>query len=129
MTIPLRTASLEAIAALGIPVPTYDRSTLAPRILHLGVGGFHRAHMALYTDEAAAAGGDRGIRGVGLLDGDRRMAAVLSEQDHLSTLIERDSRGSQPRVVGSIVDYALHAGDVDGFARRVADAGVAILSL
>src|SRR6476660_2920241 len=120
--ITLRSSSLDAISALGLPIPRYDRNALKPRILHLGVGGFHRAHMALYTDEVAAAGGDWGIRGVGLLDADRRMADILGRQDHLYTLIERDSDGSHPRVVGSIVDYAFAANDVEAFARHVADA-------
>jgi mannitol 2-dehydrogenase len=127
--IPLRSSNLDAIGALGLPIPRYDRGALVPRILHLGVGGFHRAHMALYTDEVAAGAGDWGICGVGLLDADRRMADVLVTQDHLYTLIERDSDGSRPRVVGSIVDYALAANDVEAFARRVADPEVAILSM
>jgi mannitol 2-dehydrogenase len=100
-----------------------------PRILHLGVGGFHRAHMALYTEEVAADGGDWGIRGVGLLDGDRRIADVLRGQDHLYTLIERDSEAPSPRIVGSIVDYTFAANDGNAFTRRVADPQLAILSL
>jgi mannitol 2-dehydrogenase len=127
--ITLGSSSLDAIGALGLPIPRYDRDALEPRILHLGVGGFHRAHMALYTDEVAAGGGDWGIRGVGLLDADRRMADVLGRQDHLYTLIERDSEGSQPRVVGSILDYTLAAGDIDTFTRRVADPELGILSM
>jgi mannitol 2-dehydrogenase len=127
--VPLRSSNLGAVAALGLPVPRYDRTALTPRILHLGVGGFHRAHLALYTDEAAAAGEDWGIRGVGLLDADRRMADVLGSQDHLYTLIERDSDGSRPRVVGSIVDYTLAAGNLGAFTQRVADPEVAILSM
>src|SRR5439155_26431042 len=127
--IPLRAANLDAVAALAIPVPRYDRAALAPRILHVGVGGFHRAHMALYTDDAAAGGGDWGIRGVGLLDSDRRMSEALRAHDHLYTLIERDSEGSRPRVVGSIVEYTLVADDRAAFAQRVADPVVAILSL
>ena len=120
---------LAAVAALGVPVPQYDRTALVPRVLHVGVGGFHRAHMAVYTDEVAAAGGDWGIRGVGLLDADRRMADVLRSQDHLYTVIERDGSNRSPRVVGSIVDFALVAGDQDAFSARVADPEVAILSL
>jgi mannitol 2-dehydrogenase len=127
--IPLRAANLETIGALNLSTPRYDRNTLVPRILHVGVGGFHRAHMALYTDEAAAGGGDWGIRGAGLLDADRRMAEVLSAQDHLYTLIERDSDGSEARIVGSIVDYTLAAGNRDAFTQRVADPELAILSL
>lgn len=125
----LRSSNLDAITGLGVPVPAYDRSALAPRIVHVGVGGFHRAHMALYTDEAAAAGGDWGIRGLGLLEADRRMAEVLAAQDHLYTLIERDSEGSRARIVGSIVAFASVAGDMAAFSRYVADPDLAIVSL
>jgi mannitol 2-dehydrogenase len=127
--IPIRTSNLGAIRARGVPAPQYDRSALVPRILHVGVGGFHRAHMALYSDDVAAGGSDWGIHGVGLLDGDRRMADVLEAQDNLYTLIERDSDGSRPRVVGSIIDYTLAAGDPRTFASHVADPNLAILSL
>ena len=129
MTIALAERNLDEIAALGVPVPGYDRRALSPKILHVGVGGFHRAHMALYTDEVAASGGDWGICGAGLLDADRRMADALGRQDHLYTLVERDNDGSSPRVVGSIIDYALVAGDEPEFVRRVVDPEVAILSM
>jgi mannitol 2-dehydrogenase len=122
-------SSLSAIRALGLPIPRYDRSALVPRILHVGVGGFHRAHMAVYTDDVAAHGGDWGIHGVGLLDGDRGMADILRAQEHLYTVIERDSDGSRPRIVGSIVDYTLSAGDQGTFATLVDDPELAILSL
>jgi mannitol 2-dehydrogenase len=121
--------SLWQIAARGIPVPPYDRSALRPRVLHLGVGGFHRAHLALYTDEVALAGGDWGIRGLGILPGDRRMAAVLGAQDCLYTLIERGNEPPLPRVIGSIVDYVLAVDDPAAVAARIADPGVAILSM
>ena len=129
MTVRLATSSLEAIERLGVRVPHYDRSALAPRILHLGVGGFHRAHMALYTDELAEAGGDWAIRGIGLLETDRRMATVLESQDHLYMLIERDSTAALPRIVGSIVDYVLVADDSSAFTEQLARPDVSILSL
>jgi mannitol 2-dehydrogenase len=120
---------LGRIGAEGIPVPRYERAALVPRILHLGVGGFHRAHLALYMHELAEAGGDWGIRGLGRLEGDRRMESVLASQDYLYTLIERDSDGSRPQVVGSIVGYALAVDDARAFAQQVADPVVAILSM
>jgi mannitol 2-dehydrogenase len=129
VTLRLSTSTLEAIERRGIPVPHYDRAALSPRILHIGVGGFHRAHLARYIDELAEAGGGWGIRGIGLLDADRRIASVLKSQDHLYTLIERDSSGSRPRIVGSIVDYRLVADDAAGFAQQVAQPDVAILSM
>jgi mannitol 2-dehydrogenase len=129
VTLRLSTSNLEAIERRGVAVPHYDRGALAARILHIGVGGFHRAHMALYTDELAEAGGGWGIRGVGLLDADRRIASVLASQDHLYTLIERDSSASRPRIVGSIVDYCLLAGDTHSFEQQVARPEIAILSM
>jgi mannitol 2-dehydrogenase len=122
-------STLDAIEQRGIRVPHYDRAALQARILHIGVGGFHRAHMALYADEVAESGDGWGICGIGLLDADRRIAGVLESQDHLYTLIERDSDGSRPRVVGSIVDYRLVAGDVPAFAQQVARPDIAILSM
>lgn len=114
---------------MSLPLPAYDRGRLVPRIVHVGVGGFHRAHLARYTDELAAQGGDWGIRGVGLLPGDAAMAAALEEQDCLYTLVERDGEDSRVAVVGSIVDYVHAAGDKRLLARLVADPAVAILSL
>jgi mannitol 2-dehydrogenase len=125
----LSTSTLTEVERLGVPVPHYDRRALAPRILHLGVGGFHRAHMALYTHELAEDGGEWGIRGIGLLESDRRMADVLESQDHLYTLIERDSNESRARIIGSIVDYVLVAGDDVAFAQQIAHPDLAILSL
>jgi mannitol 2-dehydrogenase len=127
--VPLRAQALGAIEAEGIPVPQYERAALVPRILHLGVGGFHRAHLALYLHELAEAGSDWGIHGLGRLEGDRRMERVLASQDYLYTLIERDSNGSRPQVVGSIVGYALTVDDARAFAERIADPVVEILSL
>ena len=129
VTLRLSTSNLGAIDRRGIPVPHYDRASPARRILHLGVGGFHRAHMGLYTDELAEAGGDWRIRGVGLLDADRRMASVLGSQDYLYTLIERDSSSSTPRVIGSIAEYALVPNDAVAFAEQLAGRDVAIFSL
>jgi mannitol 2-dehydrogenase len=125
----VRNETLTAIAARGIPVPNYDRSRLLPCILHLGVGGFHRAHFALYAHELAEAGSDWGIRGLGLLPADLRMRDALAQQDYLYTLVERGSAEPRPRVVGSIVDFVAAVDDPGAFAGQVADPGIEILSL
>ena len=36
--------------------PTYDSSKVTTYILHLGLGAFHRAHQAAYTDAVLASG-------------------------------------------------------------------------
>src|SRR4051812_22755199 len=82
-------ARLAQIARRGIPVPTYDRASLRPAVVHVGVGGFHRAHLAVYAHELASGGSDWGIVGLGLLAGDGLMAEALGGQDCLYTLIEK----------------------------------------
>jgi mannitol 2-dehydrogenase len=125
----VRNEVLEAIAARGVPVPTYNRSGLRARILHLGVGGFHRSHLAFYVHELAAAGSDWSIRGIGLLRGDLRMRDALAPQDYLYTLIERGNDEPQPQVIGTIVDFVVAFDDPGAFAEQIADPGIEILSL
>ena len=53
-----------------IDVPAYDRAALTPAVVHIGVGGFHRAHQAVYLDGLANLGHSRwGEIGVGLRSG------------------------------------------------------------
>lgn len=122
-------AALDAIAARGIAVPRYDRTRLAPRVAHIGVGGFHRAHLAAYTDEVAAAGSDWGIGGIGLLGGDAAMADALGAQDGLYTLVVRDDEATDARLIGSLVDYTLAADAAERAIARLAAPDVAIVSL
>ena len=121
--------TLDAIAARGILVPTYDRAGLVPRSLHLGVGGFHRSHLALYVHELAEAGSDWGIRGLGLLRRDLRMRDALAPQDYLYTLVERGNAEPRSRVIGSIVDFVVAVDDPGAFAAQIADPDIEILSL
>lgn len=121
---------LAAVADLGVAVPTYDRAGLAPRIVHIGVGGFHRAHLALYVHELAQRGGDWGIIGLGLLEQDARMADALLPQDGLYTLIEKGEGEPSATVIGSVVDF-VHApdGHDEPVDELLAAPGTAILSM
>jgi mannitol 2-dehydrogenase len=123
-------AHLAEIARRGIAVPAYNRRELAPRIVHIGVGGFHRAHLAVYAHELASADGDWGIVGLGLLEQDRRMAAALHAQDCLYTLIEKGDGEPSAAVIGSIIGYVLaDDGDDTAVAELIAAPAVSILSL
>src|SRR5437899_7636288 len=91
-----------------VPVPGYDRGRIRTGIVHFGVGGFHRAHQAMYVDRLMNKGEalDWGICGVGVLPQDRRMKDVLDAQDRLYTLVLKHPDGTlEPRVIGSIVEY------------------------
>jgi mannitol 2-dehydrogenase len=88
-------------------LPAYDRSKLTPGIVHIGLGNFHRAHMAVYMDDLFAKGlaHDWAILGAGVREGDARMRDALKGQDCLSTVIELDPAGKSARRIGSMIDF------------------------
>lgn len=78
--------------------------------MHIGVGGFHRAHQAYYIHQLLENHGitDWAICGVGLRENDRNMMATLEEQDGLYTLVIQHPDGtSKSQVIGSIKEYLL----------------------
>jgi mannitol 2-dehydrogenase len=129
--VPLTTANLAEIGQ-DVPVPTYDRTQVTPGIVHLGVGGFHRAHQAMYLDRLMNDGKalDWGIRGIGVLPHDARMKEVMDAQDGLYTLVLKDPDGSrEPRVIGSILDFLHAPADPDAAVEAMADPQIRIVSL
>lgn len=111
-------------------VPEYDRAALRPSIVHIGVGGFHRAHLAMYVDRLCASG-ETGwaIVGAGIMPGDAAMAEALGAQDHLYSLVVRGERGSSISVVGSMVDYIHAHPDPTALIERIAEPDTQIVSM
>jgi mannitol 2-dehydrogenase len=88
----------------GVARPSFDPAQIRPGIVHLGLGGFHRAHMARYTHDLMDRGSahEWGIIGVGLMPGDIRMQEALLPQDCLYTLVERQDTTEEATVIGSL---------------------------
>ncbi|HYI53064.1 MAG TPA: mannitol dehydrogenase family protein [Microlunatus sp.] len=119
-------------AAAEVERPDYDRSRVAIGIVHIGVGGFHRAHQALAVDRLLRQGqaDEWGICGIGLMPGDRRMQQVMADQDCCYTLVEKSPDGGwSARVIGSIVDYLFAPDDPEAVLERLADPATRIVSL
>ncbi|MFI8524165.1 mannitol dehydrogenase family protein [Promicromonospora sukumoe] len=117
---------------LDLAAPPYDRAGIRTGIVHLGVGGFHRAHQALAVDELLRRGEARdwGICGVGLLPGDAAMRDALRPQDGLYTLVTKHADGGlDGRVVGSIVEYLFAPDDPEAVLERMAHPDTRIVSL
>lgn len=111
-------------------VPTYERSTLRRSIVHIGVGGFHRAHLATYIDELAASGNtDWSITGAGVLPSDRLMADALGPQDHLYTLVSRSPDVTEAWIIGSIVNFVLAHDDPTDLLALIASPNTQIVSM
>ncbi len=112
--------------------PAYDRSHLTAQIVHIGVGGFHRSHLACYTDELMGKTDltDWGICGVGLREADRRIGDILGKQDCLYTLMVKHPGGRiEARVIGSLVNFLLGCDNPAAVINRMADAATKIVSL
>jgi fructuronate reductase len=107
-----RPADRLGIAALaGLPAaqrPLVDPRALGVGIVHLGIGAFHRAHQAVYTEEAvAAAGGDWGICGV--TQRSRGVVEQLQPQDGLYSVLVRGGEDTSLRVAGAVRDLLFAA--------------------
>lgn len=112
--------------------PAYDRSQVTASIVHFGVGGFHRAHEAMYLDRLMNDGlaMEWGICGVGALPQDRRIIDTLRSQDGLYTLVVKHPDGTrEPRVVGAIVETMFAPDDPEAVVARLADPVTRIVSL
>src|SRR4051794_10160754 len=118
------------LATLGrrLDTPDYDRRALCPSIVHFGVGGFHRAHQAVYLDDLARSGElGWGETGVGLRS--TRMKTALHPQDCLYTVVERTPERDVGRVIGSMRDYFYGPDDPHGVVGRLGDPRTRIVTL
>ena len=127
----LSNATLASMPA-GVARPAYDRGRVGVGIVHFGVGGFHRAHQAMYLDRLMSQGQalDWGICGVGIMPADQRMREAMHAQDCLYTLVVKNPDGSMaPTVIGSIIEYLFAPDDPEAVIERMSDPKVRIVSL
>jgi fructuronate reductase len=100
---------------------------VAVGIVHLGIGAFHRAHQAVFTDDVLARDPSWGICGVSLRSPDTRDA--LAPQDGLYTLKVQDGEGETLRIIGSVVETLVAPEDPQAVLARMADPATRIVSL
>lgn len=115
-----------------VQLPAYSLNDTRQGIAHIGVGGFHRAHQAYYTDALMNTGQalDWAICGVGLRAEDRRARDDLKEQDYLFTLFELgDSDDTEVRVIGAIRDMLLAEDGAQALIDKLANPQIRIVSL
>lgn len=128
-SIQLKQANLEAIGSR-IPVPKYNRSSNKADIVHIGVGGFHRSHLAYYVNQLKKGGAASALCGIGLREGDQKLHDIFKKQDHLYTLLIKHPDGKiEPEVIGSIVDFEMGTINPEPVIARMANADTKIVSL
>ncbi|WP_268796640.1 mannitol dehydrogenase family protein [Pseudomonas huanghezhanensis] len=121
-----------------VVLPSYTLDQRRQGIAHIGVGGFHRAHQAFYTDalmnlgatEGTGEGLDWAICGVSLREEDRANFDALQSQDFLFTLFELgDTPDTETRIIGSM-DQMLMSTDNDlALIDKLASPDIRIVSL
>src|SRR5271154_1618050 len=125
--IPLSRSTLPDLPNV-IARPTYDVAAVRPGIVHLGLGGFHRAHMARFTHDLMSLRADAlgwGIVGAGLLPSDQALHDALAAQDRLYALVERGTAEERVTVIGALAGLARG----DDVLAAIDEPGIRIVSL
>ena len=115
------------LANLQIPRPNYDRNLIKPGIVHLGIGAFHRAHQAFYTEAVMNnQGGDWRIIGCSLRS--PSVQQQLQPQGGLYTLLERGA-DNRPQIIGAVQKVLVGPDDPAAIIAAIAAPSVKIVSL
>jgi mannitol 2-dehydrogenase len=128
---PLKLNSQNLSQYQNVAIPTYQREGVKQGIVHVGVGGFHRAHLASYVDTLLEQFSvkDWSICGVDLQPFAAPMRDALSGQDNLYTIIECTAEGTSARVCGSITDYLFAPDNSEAVITKMAHPDTHIVSM
>ena len=126
----LRTENLAELSQRA-QVPTYNRAELVPGIVHFGVGGFNRSHLAVYLDDLLHHPAEPrwGECGIGLLPGDLKTNQALKNQDYLYSVLTRDASTSDLRIVGSLTEHIFAPAAQEAVLQRLSAPVCEIVSL
>ena len=126
--IPLSEAALPGLPDT-VSAPGYDRAALSPGVVHIGVGGFHRAHQAVYFDEIARRGlsAGWGLTGVGLHR--PQMGEVMRAQDGLYLVVERGAQETTARVIAVMGRYLFGPRERSAVLDALADPATKLVTL
>ncbi len=121
--------NLAALAALpaAVAAPAYDPAKLRVGIVHLGLGAFHRAHQAVYTDALLAADPHWGICGVSLKT--PRATQGLAGQDGLYSVLWKGEGTTRAQVIGALREVRFAGADRAGTIARMTDPRISVVSL
>ena len=113
--------------------PSVGRPSFAPDglevgIVHLGIGAFHRAHQAAFTQEALGVRFGRwGICGVSLRSPETHDR--LAAQDHLYTLVERSGDAARATVIAAVRETLFAPAAPAAVIGRIADPATRLVTL
>jgi mannitol-1-phosphate/altronate dehydrogenase len=115
-----------------VAVPRYDVRLVKPGIVHVGLGGFHRSHLARYAHDLMEIDPEAlqwGIIGSGLRESDVPLLRALERQDGLYTLVERGAESETRSVIGSIVRVIDASVSTGALLEAIAQPDIKIVSI
>ncbi|WP_113716571.1 mannitol dehydrogenase family protein [Arthrobacter dokdonensis] len=125
----LSLATLDRAAARpGVTGPTMDPRELTVGLVHLGLGAFHRAHQAVFTEDAATATGQTRWGILGVTGRSAAVADQLAPQDGLYSVLTRSPRQRSLRIMGSLRAVAFPGRDTERVVDALAAPGTAVVS-
>ncbi len=124
----LNSQSLASTGQCGAAVPAYERQTLTPSVVHIGLGAFHRAHQAMVFDALLSKGDRRwGVLGVAMRS--TQLADTLKAQDGLYAVQIASVRGIHWHIPGATVDTCVLAREHDKVVQAIAASGTRWITL
>lgn len=111
-----------------VQIPSYDRAAARAGIVHLGIGAFHRAHQAWYT-EALLNQGDTQWQIIGASLRSASVKNQLVAQDGLYTLVERGAQGERFQVIGAVKDVLVGPESPQMLLTAMSDPAIQVVSL
>lgn len=118
---------------MSVQVPGYDRKSVSPGILHIGVGNFHRAHMEDYLNSLFEIAPDQlvwGVSGAMLLPSDKPLYEALKSQEgrYTLTICGRDGRDFAKEIY-SLIDLNWEGDNPQAIFDNMADEDIRIISM
>ncbi|GEK20343.1 mannitol dehydrogenase family protein [Cellulomonas xylanilytica] len=104
----------------GVRAPAVDPADVSVGLVHLGLGAFHRAHQAVFTEDAAAATGENRWGILGVTQRSARVVDQLAPQDGLYGVLTKGSTETSLRLVGSLRDVAFPGTDTSRVLSTIA---------
>lgn len=101
-----------------VELPRIDPRATTVGIVHLGIGAFHRAHQAVFTEDAAAAAGETCWGVLGVSQRSRLVVDQLAPQDGLYGILTTERTATSLRLIGSVRGVAFQPEE----SRQVLDA-------
>lgn len=112
-----------------VQLPCVDPRSTTVGLVHLGIGAFSRAHLAAFTEDAAAAAGEDCWGLLGVSQRSRRVVDQLAPQDGLYGILSTGRASTSLRLIGSVRGIAFQPGESERVLGAIATDTTHVVSL